>query len=201
MWSEPDMISLPDGSISDLCAAEPEPRDTRLEERQRSRGHSGLPGRNQPSRPPIFIHSSWRASHTWFWQQFRAHQSTLCFYEPFHETLVTLTRSQALSVGPNSWDSGHPAGEPYRIEFVPLIRRAGGVRLITPEMSYQWFFPIGGVTGDLNREEALFALLGTTYGGDGQITFALPTVKPIFSATGAVLQQCIALQGIFPSRN
>jgi microcystin-dependent protein len=53
----------------------------------------------------------------------------------------------------------------------------------------------------INQNQALFALLGTTYGGDGQTTFALPTAKPVFTATGAVLLQCIALQGIFPSRN
>ncbi len=53
----------------------------------------------------------------------------------------------------------------------------------------------------INQNQALFALLGTTYGGDGLTTFALPTAKPIFTATGAILLQCIALQGIFPSRN
>ncbi len=53
----------------------------------------------------------------------------------------------------------------------------------------------------INVNQALFALLGTTYGGDGNTTFALPTAKPIFTATGAPLRQCIALQGIFPSRN
>jgi microcystin-dependent protein len=68
------------------------------------------------------------------------------------------------------------------------------------------FCPTGWSTANgqilpINQNQALFALLGTTYGGDGQTTFALPTVKPIFSATGATLQQCIALQGIFPSRN
>jgi microcystin-dependent protein len=68
------------------------------------------------------------------------------------------------------------------------------------------FCPMGwaSLNGELlaiNQNQALFALLGTTYGGDGQTTFALPTVRPIFSATGAALQQCIALQGIFPSRN
>jgi microcystin-dependent protein len=61
------------------------------------------------------------------------------------------------------------------------------------------FCPKGWST--LNGQGPLFALLGTTYGGDGQTTFALPTAKPIFTATGAVLLQCIALQGIFPSRN
>ena len=61
--------------------------------------------------------------------------------------------------------------------------------------------PLNGQLLAINQNQALFALLGTTYGGDGQTTFALPTAKPIFSATGAALQQCIALQGIFPSRN
>src|SRR5215831_15718311 len=68
------------------------------------------------------------------------------------------------------------------------------------------FCPVGwaALNGQLlpiNQNQALFALLGTTYGGDGQTTFALPTAKPIFYATGAPFQQCIAVQGIFPSRN
>jgi microcystin-dependent protein len=68
------------------------------------------------------------------------------------------------------------------------------------------FCPLGWstVNGQLlpiNQNTALFALLGTTYGGDGLTTFALPTAKPVFTATGAVLLQCIAIQGVFPSRN
>jgi microcystin-dependent protein len=68
------------------------------------------------------------------------------------------------------------------------------------------FCPLGWTTlnGQLmpiSQNTALFSLLGTTYGGDGQTTFALPTAKPIFTATGASLLQCIAVQGIFPSRN
>jgi microcystin-dependent protein len=50
------------------------------------------------------------------------------------------------------------------------------------------------------QNTALFSLLGTQYGGNGQTTFALPTAKPIFTATGAPLLQCIALEGIYPSR-
>jgi Phage Tail Collar Domain len=53
----------------------------------------------------------------------------------------------------------------------------------------------------ISQNQALFAVLGTTYGGDGRSTFALPTAKPIFTATGAFLLQCIALQVVFPSRN
>jgi microcystin-dependent protein len=68
------------------------------------------------------------------------------------------------------------------------------------------FCPVGWTTlnGQLmpiSQNTALFSLLGTTYGGDGVTTFALPTAKPVFTASGAVLLQCIALQGIFPSRS
>ena len=61
--------------------------------------------------------------------------------------------------------------------------------------------PLNGQLLAISQNQALFALLGTTYGGDGQSTFALPTAKPIFTATEAPLTQCIALQGVFPSRS
>jgi microcystin-dependent protein len=68
------------------------------------------------------------------------------------------------------------------------------------------FCPVGwaNMNGQLlaiSQYSALFSLLGTTYGGDAQQTFALPTGKPVFTATGAPLLQCIALQGVFPPRN
>lgn len=53
----------------------------------------------------------------------------------------------------------------------------------------------------ISQNTALFSLLGTRYGGNGQTTFALPTAKPIRTATGAPLLQCIALQGIYPPRD
>lgn len=51
------------------------------------------------------------------------------------------------------------------------------------------------------QNTALFSLLGTTYGGNGQTTFALPLAKPVYTLTGAPVIQCIALVGIFPSRD
>jgi microcystin-dependent protein len=51
------------------------------------------------------------------------------------------------------------------------------------------------------QNQALFSLLGIAYGGDGQSTFALPTGKPVFTATGAPLLQCMALQGVYPAQN
>jgi microcystin-dependent protein len=61
--------------------------------------------------------------------------------------------------------------------------------------------PMNGQLVPILENETLFQLIGTTYGGDGQTTFALPAVRPIFSATGATLTQCISLFGIFPSQN
>lgn len=47
----------------------------------------------------------------------------------------------------------------------------------------------------ISQNTALFSLLGTKYGGDGRTTFALPKI----SSPG--VKHCIALVGIFPSRN
>ena len=77
----------------------------------------------------------------------------------------------------------------------------GEVETFAFDFCPQGWSSLNGQLLSINQNQALFALLGTTYGGDGQTTFALPTAKPIFTATGAVLLQCIALQGIFPSRN
>ena len=77
----------------------------------------------------------------------------------------------------------------------------GEVETFAFDFCPQGWLSLNGQLMSINQNQALFALLGTTYGGDGQTTFALPTAKPIFTATGAVLLQCIAMQGIFPSRN
>jgi microcystin-dependent protein len=65
------------------------------------------------------------------------------------------------------------------------------------------FVPTGFAACDgsllpINQNQALFALLGTTYGGDGMATFAVPDLKAADEATG--LHSLIAIAGIFPSR-
>ena len=47
------------------------------------------------------------------------------------------------------------------------------------------------------QNAALFSLLGTTYGGDGRTTFALPTLK---QAPAEGLRYIIAVEGVYPSR-
>lgn len=49
----------------------------------------------------------------------------------------------------------------------------------------------------LNQNEALFALLGNKFGGDGRSTFALPKMKDPFEG----VSYYICLQGLFPPRN
>ena len=65
----------------------------------------------------------------------------------------------------------------------------------------QGWAPLNGQLMAISQNTALFALIGTSYGGNAQTTFALPTAKPIFTATGFPFTQCIALFGIFPPRN
>ncbi len=50
----------------------------------------------------------------------------------------------------------------------------------------------------INQNMALFSLLGTTYGGDGQTDFALPNLSA--SALQAGLSYIICVNGVYPSR-
>lgn len=66
----------------------------------------------------------------------------------------------------------------------------------------------------IQHNEALFSLLGTSYGGDGITTFALPDFRPkdehgmpINLYIGEMYQNkpymetCIAIEGLYPNRN
>lgn len=94
------------------------------------------------------------------------------------------------------------------------------------------FVPMGwafceGQLMSISQNTALFSILGTTYGGDGRTTFALPDLRgrvPVGAGTGpnGIIEQgipgdqnaagssglphlglryIIALQGIYPCRN
>ena len=51
----------------------------------------------------------------------------------------------------------------------------------------------------ISTNQALYSLLGTTYGGNGINTFGLPDLRN--AALGQYNQYYIALTGIYPSRN
>ncbi len=51
---------------------------------------------------------------------------------------------------------------------------------------------------NINSNTALFSLLGTQFGGDGQTTFGLPDLRKAVPAPN--LNYIICVQGIFPDR-
>jgi microcystin-dependent protein len=55
----------------------------------------------------------------------------------------------------------------------------------------------------ISQNQALFSLLGTTYGGNGTTTFALPDLRDVApkSRGGGSLSYVICTVGYFPSPN
>lgn len=68
-----------------------------------------------------------------------------------------------------------------------------------------WAFCEGQVLR-VSQYQSLFSLLGTTYGGDGRTTFALPDLRPLERQMARhneapTFRHIITLSGIYPSRN
>lgn len=60
---------------------------------------------------------------------------------------------------PSAWASGHPDVEPYFTEYLPLLRRNGGVDGFQENMTVAKFFPIGGYRGLLSEAEDAYIRL------------------------------------------
>lgn len=74
----------------------------------------------------------------------------------------------------------------------------GQIQLLPYNFAPQgWSFCEGQML-QISQNSALFALLGTMYGGDGRVTFALPNLKG--KEPDPNMHYCIATEGIFPSR-
>lgn len=74
----------------------------------------------------------------------------------------------------------------------------GSVMLFAaPNYNVQNYVPCDGRLLPIVQYQALFALVGTTYGGDGHTTFAVPRLSG--PAEGLSYQICV--NGIFPSRS
>ena len=66
--------------------------------------------------------------------------------------------------------------------------------------------PADGRLLSISEHTALFALMGTTYGGDGRTTFALPNLEGALMSQNkddfeAEVRHCVVTVGIFPSRD
>ena len=61
----------------------------------------------------------------------------------------------------------------------------------------QGWAPCNGQLLPITQNTALYNVLGTTYGGDGKTTFALPNLPPLGPKGPGYY---IALQGVFPQQ-
>ena len=117
---------------------------------------SNSKGQEATSTPPVFLHSSWRTSSTWLWLRFRNVASTCSYYEIFNERLSSLSKDEALTIGPDSWNSRHPQSAPYFLEFAPLLKSTGGIEGHHPSMAIESFIPRDGLDGHLLDQEATY---------------------------------------------
>lgn len=68
----------------------------------------------------------------------------------------------------------------------------GEIRLFAGNFAPAGWYACDGSLLPISENDALFALIGTTYGGDGQTTFALPDLRgrvPVHQSGGFVLGQ------------
>lgn len=72
----------------------------------------------------------------------------------------------------------------------------GQIQLFPYNFAPQGWALCDGQILQISQNTALFALLGTNFGGNGQTTFGLPKLAGPAAAVGYY----IALQGIFPQR-
>ena len=72
----------------------------------------------------------------------------------------------------------------------------GQIQLLPYNFAPKGWAPCDGQSLSISQNMALFALIGTNFGGDGKTTFALPKLAGPATAVGYY----IALEGIFPSR-
>jgi microcystin-dependent protein len=58
----------------------------------------------------------------------------------------------------------------------PMI---GQIELFAFSFAPEGFAPCNGMLLPITENTALYSLIGTTYGGDGKTTFALPNLPPV----------------------
>jgi microcystin-dependent protein len=88
---------------------------------------------------------------------------------------------------------------PFIDGAIPYV---GEVRMFAFDFAPAGWAACAGQVLPIEQNTQLFGLIGNTYGGDGQQTFGLPDLRGrVVTATGAALNPCIALGGVWPVRN
>lgn len=87
-----------------------------------------------------------------------------------------------------------------------MAQMLASVRCFAGNFAPSGFMNCDGSLLPIAQNTALFSLLGTTYGGDGTRTFALPDLRPAGDGgprqwDPVIPRYLIAVQGVYPSRN
>ncbi|EGW37459.1 tail fiber protein [Desulfosporosinus sp. OT] len=77
----------------------------------------------------------------------------------------------------------------------------GDIELFAFDFSPFNWIPCEGQTLNIATNQDLFTLIGTTFGGNGTTTFCLPDLRNALPMQGMGMHYCIAVRGIYPSRN
>ncbi len=80
----------------------------------------------------------------------------------------------------------------------PLL---GDIELFAFDFAPSYWMFCEGQTLSISAYQSLYALIGTTFGGDGVSTFCLPDLRNALPLKSMGMHYCIAVQGIFPSHN
>ena len=80
----------------------------------------------------------------------------------------------------------------------------GSIMLFAGNFAPQGWAYCNGAILEIQQYEALYAILGATYGGDGSTNFKLPNlVGPVSTVNSSpiTINYIICIEGIFPSRS
>ncbi len=93
----------------------------------------------------VYCHALWRTGSTSIFNAFRADDRFMCFYEPLHEGLRTLTPKKADRFNPQDIQRMGHSGltRPYFAEYRKLVARRQGVPAFPSHLSYGQFFDVG----------------------------------------------------------
>jgi hypothetical protein len=96
---------------------------------------------------PVFIHALFRTGSTYIWNKFRQLPGHVCYYEPFHQLLVGVTRDNVQdALTRNFKAAGHPElDRHYLYEYEALLQpETPGVPFFMKELSFDWFCQASG---------------------------------------------------------
>ncbi|MBP7461256.1 MAG: hypothetical protein KBA26_08200 [Candidatus Delongbacteria bacterium] len=91
---------------------------------------------------PIFIHSLFRTGSTYLWNKFRLNPDYICFYEPLHQSLRTITTHNISQLMTTDYQSAHhPDLERFYLqEYIPLLRNdQTGIPYFEKQFSFEGF--------------------------------------------------------------